>query len=1107
MNLKRILIPFIFGVFAVSLSSYTQAQNCDPDTTIITSEKALMFYLEKPALKKPTNKPVSVIMNTNQWHYFVFTKASNREGKIYLDGVLKDSGTFRDLPYDYSKLLLGTSLYTSFGVFYEGLLDELRVSKVVRSASEIANHYNSGLPFSVDTNTFGLWHFDETSGTKFANSVGGSGDLFNGPVFTNGKFNNALYFDGVNDRGDCNVDIPEDNITIEFWAKLDSSISSNETIIQPYGIYSTNIGFNIITDTIITNATSYSTDTITACGSYTWTNGITYTSSNTSDQDTFINTIGCDSIVTLHLTVQNRTSKPLSLPDTLLVFHNDSIQIDAGSDYLRYNWSTGDTSRQIWVKNSGKIYLSITDSFSTCDEDTATFLFVHRIQQKDTTVCEETPIRLHISNTLNTSSFSLMVSKTSPALEWGPMDVLTNATSIDGDSNTQQIVDSLGDYNAGNYAANYCLQLEEEGYDDWYLPTVDEVSNLLCPNKELINDWISPGYYWSSSEESIRDASKLYSNTTPASSCKTVAAPFKTDQSIVRCVRKIAKINYVWSTNDSTSSIQVVPTSKTTYRCTQYIGNNAITDSVTITTLKKSFTTQNLIDCDSITSPTGKIYTSTGIYADTLKNAAGCDSVITSNVIIGDTTLPIILTRNDTIYLNSLGNASITAADINNGSSDNCGINTIQLSKSQFDCSNLGNNTTWLIVSDRYGNIDSASAQITVLDTIKPSLSTKDITIYLDAAGKASITVSDIDDGSFDNCSISNLALSQRSFDCSNSGLNLIQLFATDLQGNSQSANANVTVLDTIAPRVLSQPKNVELGYCDALFTYPDATIIENCNYTITQTSGLPSGSIFPAGITTNTFEVIDALGNKTVYFFEVDVREKYMPFALNDTSFCVNQNPANLSRNRNDVIFSGRGMNGDGITFNPSEAGIGNHTITVSFQDSMGCTTQDTLIIDIVDAPPIPTIERINSDLLKVAHEYENYQWYRNGVPINNEQTYYYEVHELGVYSVVVGNTNGCYAASPYYGFGIPIQEEEVIDRNQVAVYPNPTSNDLFIEFRDGDPEHDIVIIDNLSQPVIELTTDKSVQKIDLSGLASGSYQVRIISQTTNENIPIIKQ
>ena len=47
------------------------------------------------------------------------------------------------------------------------------------------------------------------------------------------------------------------------------------------------------------------TETITACNSYTWTNGITYTQSNNSAKDTFVNTEGCDSVVTLNLTIYN----------------------------------------------------------------------------------------------------------------------------------------------------------------------------------------------------------------------------------------------------------------------------------------------------------------------------------------------------------------------------------------------------------------------------------------------------------------------------------------------------------------------------------------------------------------------------------------------------------------------------------------------------------------------------------------------------------------------------------------------------------------------------------------------------------------------------------
>jgi Flp pilus assembly pilin Flp len=53
--------------------------------------------------------------------------------------------------------------------------------------------------------------------------------------------------------------------------------------------------------TILTSSSSI--DTITACDSFLWTNGITYHESNTSAKDTFVNAAGCDSIVALNLTI------------------------------------------------------------------------------------------------------------------------------------------------------------------------------------------------------------------------------------------------------------------------------------------------------------------------------------------------------------------------------------------------------------------------------------------------------------------------------------------------------------------------------------------------------------------------------------------------------------------------------------------------------------------------------------------------------------------------------------------------------------------------------------------------------------------------------------
>ena len=65
---------------------------------------------------------------------------------------------------------------------------------------------------------------------------------------------------------------------------------------------------SIITlDLTITNSTS-STDVITACDTYTWIDGNPYTSSNNTATHTVMNAAGCDSIITLDLTITNSTS-------------------------------------------------------------------------------------------------------------------------------------------------------------------------------------------------------------------------------------------------------------------------------------------------------------------------------------------------------------------------------------------------------------------------------------------------------------------------------------------------------------------------------------------------------------------------------------------------------------------------------------------------------------------------------------------------------------------------------------------------------------------------------------------------------------------------------
>ena len=84
-----------------------------------------------------------------------------------------------------------------------------------------------------------------------------------------------------------------------------------------------------------------------------------------------------------------------------------------------------------------------------------------------------------------------------------------------------------------------------------------------------------------------------------------------------------------------------------------------------------------------------------------------------SNIASNDTVKPVVIVQNISRDLIN-GKVMITPAEIDKGSSDNWAIASMQLSKTIFDCSNIGPNTVTLTVTDKAGNIDSATAVITI---------------------------------------------------------------------------------------------------------------------------------------------------------------------------------------------------------------------------------------------------------------------------------------------------------------------------------------------------------------------------------------------------------
>lgn len=197
----------------------------------------------------------------------------------------------------------------------------------------------------------------------------------------------------------------------------------------------------------------------------------------------------------------------------------------------------------------------------------------------------------------------------------------------------------------------------------------------------------------------------------------------------------------------------------------------------------------------------------------TVEDVQGNRTTDTVTVTVQDNTPPLIRVKDITLYLDKDGKATLTTAMVDDGSSDNCGITNLSIDQQEFDCDDLGEQTLTLTAIDAAGNSSEATFTVTVLDTLAPMVLAKDITLYLDAAGKAALSPQDIDEGSSDNCGISQRSLQYTAFDCGNVGTQPVQYTVTDASGNSTTVTIQVTIRDIIAPEALARNVVVELDW------------------------------------------------------------------------------------------------------------------------------------------------------------------------------------------------------------------------------------------------------------------------------------------------------
>ena len=263
------------------------------------------------------------VISTNEWGFLscVYDDV-NGTISMYFNGNLIGQNSLNvggSLMMDLNKLRFGT--YNSNVDFFNGNIDGVQIWNTALSQSEIQNYMNCP-PTGNESGLVGYWNFEEGSGTTVLDQTS------NG---NNGTINGATY----------DTDTPE-QVCVSCTATSDvvvtEAVPTSSTDTQEACESFTWIDGNTYTDDnttatfVTTNAagcdstitldltileSSSSTDIHEVCDEFTWIDGNTYTENNNNATFTTTNTAGCDSVITLNLTINNLTTLDAGIDQTV----------------------------------------------------------------------------------------------------------------------------------------------------------------------------------------------------------------------------------------------------------------------------------------------------------------------------------------------------------------------------------------------------------------------------------------------------------------------------------------------------------------------------------------------------------------------------------------------------------------------------------------------------------------------------------------------------------------------------------------------------------------------------------------------------------------------
>jgi hypothetical protein len=481
-----------------------------------------------------------------------------------------------------------------------------------------------------------------------------------------------------------------------------------------------------------------------------------------------------------------------------------------------------------------------------------------------------------------------------------------------------------------------------------------------------------------------------------------------------------------------------------------------------------------------------------GTYIDTFATMNGCDSIVTFTLVVDstDNIPPEIVCVKTTLELDENGTAVLNVDEVYNYVYDAGGIKSVIAYETDFTCSDIGQQNVRVQATDNYGNSSYCTSIVTIVDNLPPVINSVDDITVTPEGDDCFTTINYPDIIADDNCGVKDLYLLE-GFGPDGQfpvGTTMEIWVAEDASGNRDTMSFNVTVDgDVSAP-----------GF-DAI---EDVEIMEDAGWTATGISNIADGSFC---LDYQLDFVLAGFDDELITEYEVE-------YVTGDDTGILKLLPATDAYGESKAVLTvsieetGREFSD---TFNIRIIPVNDPPFIIQPFSSIEMKPGDSLSVSVNSGEGL-VFGDVDDDILQLSLRMLNGETLPDWLAYRNDSLFAFpSAADTGCVELVfeITDLEGGIASSqfdicvgPYLGVGDLVSRE-------IKVYPNPTSGKVYIDLSGfNGVVKDVSVVNIAGQEVVRRrVTDQIRQEVDLSHLTSGIYILKVTGDNIDKDFKII--